>query len=45
MDRIILIAILFLIICVVILINDVRKISDNFKKEHEVKFDVDHQYL
>ena len=43
MDRIILIAILFLIICVVILINDVRKISDNFKKEHEVKFDVDHQ--
>ena len=32
MDRMILIVILFLIICVVILINDVRKISDNFKK-------------
>lgn len=44
MDRIIIIVILFLIICVVILINDVRKISDNFKKEHEVKFDVNHQY-
>ena len=42
MDRIILIA-NFFIICVVILINDVRNFSDNFKKEHEVKFDVDHQ--
>ena len=42
MDRLILIA-NFFIICVVILINDVRKFSDNFKKEHEVKFDVDHQ--
>lgn len=43
MDRIILIA-NFFIICVVILINDIRNFSDNFKKEHEVKFDVDHQY-
>ena len=42
MDRLILIA-NFFIICVVILINDVRKFSDNFKKEYEVKFDVDHQ--
>lgn len=42
MDRIILIA-NFFIICVVILINDVRNFSDNFKKEHEVKFNVDHQ--
>lgn len=42
MDRIILIA-NFFIICVVILINDIRNFSDNFKKEHEVKFDVDHQ--
>lgn len=42
MNRIILIA-NFFIICVVILINDVRNFSDNFKKEHEVKFDVDHQ--
>ena len=43
MDRIILIT-NFFIICVFILINDIRNFSDNFKKEHEVKFDVDHQY-
>lgn len=33
MDGIILITILILIVCIVRLINDVRKISDNYKKE------------
>ena len=33
MDGIILIIILILIVCIVRLINDVRKISDNYKKE------------